>query len=253
MVYQGSKNRLAKYIVPIIQKYIDNSNANVFIDCFVGGANLIDKISCERKIASDINPDLIALLKYIQQDNEINIAPESCDFEHYADVRENRNTGKYSKEYVALIGYCASYGGRYWDGGYGRAGKRNLFMDRLLNLKRQAPNLKGVEFTVRDYKEYENLGIKNAVIYCDPPYKGVKQYGRYKIDYERFYDFCRRMSQDNIVVVSEYDMPDDFECIWRMEYKTGTQDSKKIHIKTVNEKLFIHKSIINKNVNELKE
>ena len=58
---------------------------------------------------------MIALLKYAQLDNDLSIAPSECTFEHYADVRSNRTTGKYSQEYIALIGYCASYGGRYFD------------------------------------------------------------------------------------------------------------------------------------------
>ena len=37
MVYQGSKARVAKYICPIIQKYIDETNAETFIDAFCGG------------------------------------------------------------------------------------------------------------------------------------------------------------------------------------------------------------------------
>ena len=95
-----------------MQKYIRENNITTFIDCFCGGANIVDKVECEKRIASDYNEDLIALLKYAQSDNNLTIAPSECSFEHYADVRSNRTTGKYSQEYVALIGYCASYGGR---------------------------------------------------------------------------------------------------------------------------------------------
>lgn len=49
----------------------------------------------------------------MQENPTIPIAPEICSKEHYMDVRENRKAGgdKYSKEYTALIGYCASFGG----------------------------------------------------------------------------------------------------------------------------------------------
>ena len=143
MVYQGSKNRLAKYIVPILQKYINDKNIEWYYEPFVGGANIIDKINCKNRVGSDINEDLISLLKYVQRDNQLKIAPKECSFEHYSDVRRNRNTGKYQKEYVALIGYCASYGGRYFDGGYGRDSKggRSIYSERVKNLKEQAPNL----------------------------------------------------------------------------------------------------------------
>ena len=62
MVYLGSKNKLAKYIVPIIQKYIDDTNCKDYFEPFVGGANIIDKIKCENKYGNDINKYLIALL-----------------------------------------------------------------------------------------------------------------------------------------------------------------------------------------------
>ena len=29
------------------------------------------------------------------------------------------------------------------------------------------------------------------------------------------------MSKDNIVLISEYDMPDEFECIWEQEVKNS--------------------------------
>lgn len=40
----GSKSRIAKDIVPIIQKCIDDNNLETYIEPFVGGANVIDKI-----------------------------------------------------------------------------------------------------------------------------------------------------------------------------------------------------------------
>lgn len=37
MVYMGSKAKYTKYIVPILQKEIDEQGANTYIECFVGG------------------------------------------------------------------------------------------------------------------------------------------------------------------------------------------------------------------------
>lgn len=37
MKYMGSKIRIAKDIVPIIQKTIDDNNINTYIEPFVGG------------------------------------------------------------------------------------------------------------------------------------------------------------------------------------------------------------------------
>lgn len=38
MVYMGSKSRIAKEIVPIIQSYIDDNNVYNYLEPFVGGA-----------------------------------------------------------------------------------------------------------------------------------------------------------------------------------------------------------------------
>ena len=59
MKYMGSKSRIAKDIVPIIQSYIDDNNCRLYIEPFVGGGNVIDKIRCEKKIGSDLNKYLI--------------------------------------------------------------------------------------------------------------------------------------------------------------------------------------------------
>lgn len=227
-----------------MQKYIDDNNIKTFIDPFCGGANIVDKINCKTRIASDYNEDLIALLKYVQRDNDLSIAPSDCNFEHYKDVRANKTTDKYSQEYIALIGYCASYGGRYFDGGYGRDSKggRSIYNERLENIREQAPYLEGIIFSCCDYKYYLNQGIKNALFYLDPPYKGTKQYSKQQINYDEFYDFCRELSKDNVVVISEYNMPDDFECIWQKERKV-LQKSDRISGEKAVEKLFIHKDM----------
>ena len=49
MKYMGSKSRICKYIVPIIQQYIDKNNIKKYWEPFVGGANVIDKIKCAKK------------------------------------------------------------------------------------------------------------------------------------------------------------------------------------------------------------
>lgn len=38
MKYMGSKSRIAKYIVPIIQKCIDDNGLEYYIESFVGGS-----------------------------------------------------------------------------------------------------------------------------------------------------------------------------------------------------------------------
>ena len=66
-----------------------------------------------------------------------------------------------------------------------------------------------------------SLICKNALIYCDPPYAGTTKYRFGSFDSNSFWQWCRDMSKKgNTVIVSEYNAPDDFNCIWSKETKT---------------------------------
>lgn len=234
MKYVGSKNRLAKDLAPIIQSYIDDNNITRYWEPFVGGANMIDKIKCEYKFGSDIHPYLIILLKQAQADT--GVFPETISEEEYKAVRANPQN--YPNWYVGLVGFC-SFGGKWW-GGYPRGYKadkatpRDICNETIRNLVKQAPNLKDIKFDCANYVDYGNR-LKGYVIYCDIPYKNSTKYATQDFNYEEFYEWCRHMSQHNIVLISEYSMPDDFECIWSKELKcTLDKDSRSDRV----EKLF---------------
>ena len=59
MKYMGSKNRIAKYILPIM--LAERKPDQWCVEPFVGGANMIDKVQGKR-IGADINPYLIDAL-----------------------------------------------------------------------------------------------------------------------------------------------------------------------------------------------
>ena len=73
MKYMGSKSRIAKHIVPIIQEKIKENNIKTYIEPFCGGCNIIDKIQCETKVASDNHKYLIEMFKNL---NSIKDLPE---------------------------------------------------------------------------------------------------------------------------------------------------------------------------------
>ena len=111
----GSKSRIAKHIVPIIQRYIDENNIKKYYEPFVGGANIIDKIDCPKKIGSDLNKYLIALLKHVSEDGELY---ETVDKELYNKARtafNNGDTSEFEDWQVGNIGFIASYNGRWFD------------------------------------------------------------------------------------------------------------------------------------------
>ena len=190
MVYMGSKSRIAKEIVPIIQSYIDDNNIHNYLEPFCGGCNVIDKVKCEHKYASDVHPYLIALLKQAQE---------------YKNVKHNRE--KYPDWYVGLVGFCASYNGK-WFGGYANNVKtkigtvRKYADEKIKNLIKQSSNLKDIQFTRCDFRNIKPT-IKNFVIYCDIPYKNSTKYAVDDFPYDEFYDWCRQMAKNNIVLVIE--------------------------------------------------
>lgn len=65
MVYQGSKRKILKDILPFIQSTIDDNKVENYYEFFVGGANVIDSVKCKNRYGSDINDELISLLIYI--------------------------------------------------------------------------------------------------------------------------------------------------------------------------------------------
>lgn len=242
MKYIGSKNKISKQIVPILQKYIDENNIKSYIEPFVGGANIIDKIECESRRANDIETLLVELFKRcLSDDNFLDSLPELPSREHYFNVRDNPNN--YSIAYRAAILYFASYNSRINGGCYGayantKEGKmRNYFQEAKKNLKKQIPFLKDVSFTNLDYQK---LKIERSLVYCDIPYEKCyyrdKVYNKDGFSHKEFWGWTREQSKNNIVIVSEYNAPDDFDCIWEQEIKTHMNNVK--HQKRV-EKLFI--------------
>ena len=221
MQYIGSKNRISKYIVPIIQSYI-SSNIKGYIEPFMGGCNVIDKIQCNKRIGIDIHKQLVELMKYTRDYSEL--LPERILEDTYNEVKNNKD--KYEDWYVGLVGFCASFGAKYF-GGYAR-GKdaRDRPNEAIRNLKKQAPNLKGIDFYNCSFLDLPKDKINNCVIYCDPPYRGTTKYKTEEFPYEEFYKWCRYMSKNNTVLISEYNMPDDFTCIWEKETKVNFDSNR---------------------------
>lgn len=239
MRYMGSKNRLSKQIVPIIQSYITD-NTKGYIEPFVGGANIIDKIDCENKIGCDIHKELIETLKSLKDGW---MPPYEVTKEFYIDVKNNKDN--YSKNLVGYLGFELSFGAKWW-GGYVKRDDKKVRGDiySYKHCMKQAPNLKDIKFINCSFLDLPKDKIKGHVIYCDPPYRNTTKYKTETFPYEEFYQWCRDMSINNTVLISEYNMPDDFECIWKKETKVNfdsnrtSNDDKNKRI----EKLYIHKT-----------
>lgn len=241
MKYVGSKNKLSKYLAPIIQSYITDETKG-YLEPFVGGANMIDKIKHDNKIGCDIHKQLIELLKYAQDLS--NVFPKTISEQEYQNVKNNKDN--YDDWYVGLVGFCATFGAKYF-GGYARGFKadkitpRDIPSEGIRNLEKQRKDLVNITFENCSFLELPKEKIKNYVIYCDIPYRSTLKYETELFPYDEFYKWAKEMSKNNTVLISEYDMPDDiFECIWQKETKCSIDSNKVSGDKSNNrvEKLF---------------
>lgn len=247
MNYMGAKTRLLKFILPIISKYRKDNQC--YVEPFGGGMNVISDVEGER-IASDSNRYLISLFIGLQDGR---VGPSEISRELYSDVRSQYNLGllnKYDGFTIGWVGYMASANGRFFEGGYAGVskikggGERNYIAEKIKNITKQIPKIKGVKFVNSKYRE---LNIPpNSIVYCDPPYRGSKQYSKdcREFNYDDYYKWLRGLvSNGHTVICSEYDMPDDFTCVWEKEVKSSlSANGKSGGNKKSIEKIFIHKS-----------
>lgn len=233
MKYMGSKARHAKELLTIILK--EHISDMWYVEPFVGGANMIDKVPKEyKRFGADTNEYLIEMWKdaingYLSFDY---VTPDL-----YSEVRSNKE--KYSKGFVGWIAHGCSYNGK-WFGGF--AGKittkegleRNYQTEAANAVKKQIKLLEGCHFK---HKSVFDLSLPSkSTIYCDPPYAGTTKY-KDDFDHERFYQWCRdRKNEGHKLFISEYKMPDDFVCVWQKDVNSSL--TKETGAKKATEKLF---------------
>lgn len=214
MKYVGSKNRHAKQLLKIILK--DRKPGQLYVEPFAGGFNLIDKVSGPRW-GNDVHPYLIALIKAIQKGW---IPPNNVSEELYTEIKANKH--KYDPHLVGFVGFCCSYGGK-WFGGYARGTSskglaRNFAAEAGRNLLKQRPGLEGIKVSCVDYRLLDIPA--QSLVYCDPPYEKTTKYsGTESFLHTEFWDWVRRLvlKEGCTVFVSEYNAPDDFKCVWERQ------------------------------------
>lgn len=211
MKYMGSKNRHARELLPFILE--GRTAGQWYVEPFVGGGNIIDKVAGNR-IGSDIHECLIEALVLIR-DNADKL-PDLVTEEGYAAAKEEPNKG-----IRGYIGFAMSFGGK-WFGGYRRdkAGTKGCIDNMRTQSRRskqnalkQQPGLQGVQLVCTTY---DHLWIpKGSIIYCDPPYANTTKY-KDSFDHAAFWQWCRdKTKEGHKVFVSEYTAPEDFTCVWQ--------------------------------------
>lgn len=229
MQYMGSKNRIAKHILPIM--LAERKPSQWWVEPFVGGANTIDKVTGNR-MGNDSQEFLIALLVALQDGF---VPPTDISKEMYYAIKSKPQ--EYPKELVGFVGFLCSFGGKWW-GGYAFNKKGDNYAERGSRcLVKQAKNFEGIVFKSGSYLELEIP--ESSLIYCDPPYSNTVQY-RDAFNHELFWDWCRKQTKNgHIVFISEYSAPNDFVCVKEIQHKT-ILDKNSQYPRT--EKLFRYKA-----------
>lgn len=196
MKYMGSKARHSRAIIAAMAVRPDE----IYVEPFVGGANLIADVPAADRRAADIDEDLICLWQAVSAGWT---PPEQFTEDEYRTIRV--------ASVSPLRGYAAfalSYGGKKF-GGWRRDGQgvRDYVAEARRNALVQFPKLRGVRF---DLGDYESLDIPDkAVVYCDPPYAAGA------FDSDKFWNWTRKLSTRCRVFVSEYTAPVDFIPVWQ--------------------------------------
>ena len=224
MKYQGNKTKIVREILPIMLKEYDGW---CFVDAFCGSCSIIQDVPpCYIRIANDKNKYLIAMWRSLTIGKCV--FPTTINKDFYDKVRDcfHGKNSDYEDDLVGWVGYMASFNGRFFSGGYsghnvlGKTGKtRDYIKENINNITKQIEehDFENICWFNEDY--YNIPLLEHSLIYCDIPYKDTKQYEFSKdFDYERFYDWCREMKEKgHTVFVSEYQMPEDFKCVWQKE------------------------------------
>lgn len=249
MRYMGGKSRVSKKIVEVIDnavhgwqkqdfKQIGKNNSiselggqiETFVSLFCGSCSVEAKVQAKNKILNDKHPYLIAMWQGVQDGYKL---PEVITDEQYQYIKNNKDEDACL---TGFVGFGCSFGGK-WFGGLARNKKGDNYCARANRSVHKDFNLglKDAQFLCLDYKDVHIPD--GSVVYCDPPYANTTGYTTGNFNHNEFWDYVREISKKNLVLISEQNAPDDFECIWEQELTRTLDYNKENQFKKV-EKLF---------------
>ena len=228
MQYLGGKSRIKKEISSLLNLY--NKEHKTLVSLFCGTCSIESLAHFENKILNDSHSYLIQLFLDLQSGREF---PEHITADEYYAVKKKLDL---DKGLSAFVGFGCSFGGKWW-GGYARQTKGLNYAKTAKNsLKRKMEGLQKATFLCKDYKDVEISD--GSVVYCDPPYKGTTSYSNSsEFCHKDFWEYMRKISEKNIVLISEISAPKDFTSIWEKGFTRNLEASNVI--KSV-EKIFMY-------------
>jgi DNA adenine methylase len=233
MKYHGSKMTIAKDLAEFIK--CDTEYA-MFFSPFCGACAVERLLVKDFAISffSDINKDLIMFLQELY-DNNFEF-PTTTTEEEYKKLKTAESSAM-----RCYYGHFLSFAGK-WFGGFSQKYQKG---DRVRDYNKEATesalrlqtDLKRGD-VIFDCKSFDEFTPFKMTIYCDPPYKSTTGYGGF--NHDKFWEKMREWSEHNDVYVSEYEAPEDFECVFEIP-KRVTMGKNKSEMKF--ERLFKLKKI----------
>ena len=101
--------------------------------------------------------------------------------------------------------------------------ERNKVLQQLGRLQ-QLERLERLESTNLNYENFSD--VKNSILYLDPPYEDTNNGYKFEFDSSKFYDWTYKMAENNIVLISSYDISDErFEEVYSFDKARSTLQS----------------------------
>lgn len=241
--FVGSKKKVSKKTIEIIKENFGTDKkvydlfgggGSISLECLIQGVqvhyNEIDaNVSGALKLALNLNFDEIAHLmlsrdEFLKIRNKKNKTPKDTLMLLINSFGNQQNNYLYSKEMADIkynLAKCIINNHKTFKNYKNTETYKNFIKKvRLEQLERlqQLPQLLQLQqlqqleqfiMTNKDYREFSEL--KNSIVYLDPPYNNSsKNFYIYEdLDWEEFLDFCIKLSKDNIVLISSYEINDD--------------------------------------------
>jgi len=219
MHYLGGKFKSKKQICEHLKDIIEKNDITMYIEPFCGSLWITSELAKHdlniNYTVSDSHKALIAMWKEMQQGWVPDLPDDLTELEKvYDDLKVTKLT-EFTPEH-GFMGFGCSFSGKYF-GGFARCHDRNHAHNAWNSIRKsKLPHLSKFNFDCCHYTKYN--GVKNALIYCDPPYAKTTKYSN-DFDSTEFWDWVREMSKDNIVLVSECQAPDDFQSVLDLSVK----------------------------------
>lgn len=216
-LYHGGKKRIGLEIANVISDLVNTFNDNDikfkgYCEPFMGMAGVyqhsIDKIRVNTYLGGDANESLIKMWSVKKLD-----PPKQCSLKIF---NKYKNTSSSSPS-KGFIGHACGFRGIYF-GSFSYLVDKDRMTRQLTEVNRVRKLLNKVKFKAGNYDQFSHL--RDFIIYCDPPYEKQSVYydedhKLRKFNHQKFWDWCREMSKNNLVLVSEYNAPKDWIKIYQ--------------------------------------